>query len=79
MRRVITSRIAAARAEPSGNSTASRITSPVGRVMMRTPTKPTITADQRRQPTYSPSVGVASMVMNNGPANVIAVISASGK
>ena len=40
---------------------------------------PTITADQRRQPTNSPSIGVASMVMNSGPANVIAVISASGK
>ena len=41
--------------------------------------KPISTADQRRQPTCSPSNGCANAVINKGPAKDIAMASAIGK
>ena len=40
--------------------------------MISTPTKPTTTAVQRRQPTGSPSIGTDSATMNSGAAKEIA-------
>ena len=38
---------------------------------MTTPTKPTATADQRRQPTCSPRTGTDSAVISSGVAKII--------
>ena len=48
-----------------------------GRVITSTPTKPTITASQRRHPAHSPSRGPASAVMTIGEKNMIDMVSAS--
>ncbi len=79
MRRVRISRSAVQKAEDSGNRTASVSTSPVGRAMITMPRKPTVTADQRRHPTGSPSRKVASAVTKSGVEKPIAVTSASGR
>ncbi len=45
---------------------------PQGSSMIITPTKPTATAVQRRQPTGSPSIGTESATMKRGEAKEIA-------
>jgi hypothetical protein len=40
--------------------------SPLGSIMISTPTKPMVVALQRRQPTCSPSIGMASTVISSG-------------
>ena len=55
------------------------MTEPPGRIISKIPKNPVITANHRRQPTFSPKRGWASAVMNSGPANAIATASVSGK
>jgi hypothetical protein len=50
-----------------------------GRMITRTPMKPTATAAQRRGPGHSPSTGPASAVASSGPANWTELIVASGR
>ena len=79
MRRVMTSRMALAVAEPNGSMMAICKASPVGRTMMMTPTNPMMTAVQRRQPTCSPRIGGARAVMMIGIMNVTVTTSARGR
>ena len=72
MRRVTTSRSAPKTAAPSGRRATQPRPSPAGRMITKTPRKPTMTASQRRQPTFSPRKTMASRVMKSGPAKAIA-------
>ena len=77
--RVMMSRKAPHAVASTGRMAAQWIALPVGRSMIRMPAKPTKTALQRRQPTFSPSIGVASAVTKSGPEKAMAMQSASGR
>ena len=66
-------------AEPMGSSAAHWNTAEPGRTTINAPARPTSTATQRRQPTFSPRMGPARATMNSGPVKLITVASASGR
>ncbi len=76
--RVTISRNAPINAASSGTIAARRMSSGVGRIINTTPVKPIATANHRRHPTGSRNNSAASAVARIGPANVIAMASASG-
>ncbi len=78
IRRVTRSRNAPLHAANTDSNATIRKISGSGRTMTKIPVKPMTTADQRRQPTCSPSIGPASAVMTSGPENDSAVTSAKG-
>ncbi|CAH1666114.1 hypothetical protein CHELA20_52146 [Hyphomicrobiales bacterium] len=63
----------------SGRSAAKPRWPDPGRTTMTTPMKPTMIAAQRRQPTFSPRIGMASAVTSNGETKEIDVASAIGR
>ena len=57
---------------PSSAAVSMRQRSPEGCNMISTPPKPIMVEVQRRQPTFSPSSGMANSVINNGVAQATA-------
>jgi hypothetical protein len=79
MRRVARSRSAQKATDTSASSANWLKPASPGRTMMSTPMKPATIADQRRQPTGSPSITAAPSVIASGSACKIAEVLASGR
>lgn len=79
MRRVMTSRTAPRNVAAMATTENQLKASPDGWTIIRTPTRPTMIALQRRQATFSPRKRIASTVTISGLERLIAEIFGSGK